>query len=112
MLIISISISISIKDKDKDKDKKKKKKKLYVIFFFILFGQHQRGNVKKVTIILLLLAVCASAYCEAITRQKVTWVQGHQEATYCGSGGCLTFMGGYSMPFTLRWDFYKGKRCY
>ena len=97
--------------------KKKEKEKAFCHFFFYFTWttskrQHQRGNMKKVTIILLLLAVCASAYCEAITRQKVTWVQGHQEATYCGSGGCLTFMGGYSMPFTLRWDFYKGKRCY
>jgi hypothetical protein len=96
--------------------KKEKEKALCHLFFYFIWAtskrQHQRGNMKKVTIILLLLAVCASAYCEAITRQKVTWVQGHQEATYCGSGGCLTFMGGYSMPFTLRWDFYKGKRCY
>jgi len=67
--------------------------------------------MKKSILMLLIAAVCASAYCETISRRSVVWVQGHQESTYCGSGGCITFTGGYELPYSIGWDFYKGQRC-
>ncbi len=53
----------------------------------------------------------AFAYCEVLSRKHVRYAGGHQEATYCGSGGCITLNGGYELPYTIRYDFWKGTFC-
>lgn len=69
--------------------------------------------MKKVIIatILAFAATSAFAYCEVLSRKNVSWVGGHQESTYCGSGGCIVLVGGYELPYTIRYDFWKGTLC-
>ena len=70
--------------------------------------------MKKVilaSIILAFATTSAFAYCETLSRQNVRFVGGHQESTYCGSGGCITINGGYELPFNIRYDFWKGTFC-
>jgi hypothetical protein len=70
--------------------------------------------MKKLLVMVMLLAGLASAYCSNGTKVSQNYVGGHIEATYDFYGeGTLTFSfrSGQNIPFTMRYDFWTGQVC-
>lgn len=71
--------------------------------------------MKKIACIILLVTACAFAYCEHGTKINQEYEGGHISALYdFGQGRILqfNFPQGASIPWNIRYDFWKGEVCY
>lgn len=70
--------------------------------------------MKKLIVLIALSAAIASAYCERGHKVSERFVGNHKEAVYEFSSGYLTFnfAFGEMAPYSIRYDFYRGKVCY
>lgn len=68
--------------------------------------------MKKVLLIVAMIAVVASAYCEFGSLQTCGIVGGHYEGVYRFNNGYRTFTFRSWCPSTLKYDFWEGHICY
>ena len=68
--------------------------------------------MKKVLLLVVALAVAASAYCEMGMLQTCGIVGSHYEGVYRFSTGYRTFIFHSWCPSSIRYDFWEGRVCY
>jgi hypothetical protein len=71
--------------------------------------------MKKALITLLISVALASAYCERGSQIEQGYEGGHKFGLYdFGQGRFLkfNFPSGASVPYSIRYDFWKGEVCY
>lgn len=71
--------------------------------------------MKKILGIILLSTALTFAYCEHGTKVKQEYEGGHIMALYdFGQGRIIqfNFPSGASIPYSIRYDFWKGEVCY
>lgn len=71
--------------------------------------------MKKIIGLILITVALSFGYCEYGHKISEEYVGGHKEAVYdFGQGRILSwsFPMGASIPYQMRYDFYKGTVCY
>lgn len=71
--------------------------------------------MKRIICALLLATSLTFAYCEHGTKINESWEGGHKSVLYdFGQGRILqfNFPSGATIPWSIRYDFWKGEVCY